>query len=213
VQVGVVVGMAAEARVARGLDWQLAIGGGTTQGAEAAAVSLLTLGCTGLVSCGLAGGLDPALRPGAVIVPSTVLHDRERHPTDPELSRMLGGSTPHTLLSTASIIASAAEKRRLWQQTGAAAADQESGAVARIATIHRLPFAVLRVICDPADCSLPPAALAALDPLGAISIPRVLASIAAHPGQLPALFRLAADAGTARRSLRACVNRIALARA
>lgn len=211
--IGIVVGMAAEARIARRLGWKVAIGGGTAAGAEAAARSLLTQGAASLISCGLAGGLDPTLHPGTIIVANAVLSDDERYSTEPELSRLLQGPTPHLLLSTKSIAATTADKHRLWQQTGAAAVDQESGAVARVASLHDLPFAVLRVICDPADRSLPPAALAALDPHGAISIQRVLASVMRHPGQLPTLMRLAADAAAAQRSLRAQVNRIARSRA
>jgi adenosylhomocysteine nucleosidase len=200
-RVGVVVGLTAEARIARCLGWQVGVGGGTAMGAEKAARALVEQGCTGLVSLGLAGGLDPALRPGALIVPSAVLAGNARYAPDPTLSRSLGGTMPHILLGADAAVASAMEKRRLWQQTGAAAVDLESGPVARVAARHDIPFAVLRAICDPADRTLPPAASAALDTHGGIRVWRVLASIAAHPMQLPSLFALAAEAGAARRSL------------
>lgn len=201
VVVGVVVGLAAEARIARPLGWPVAIGRGTAVGAENAAQRLVNQGARALISFGLAGGLDPALRPGALIVPSAVIAGDERYATDPSLSRMLGGSTPHVMLGADAIVASVAEKRRLRERTGAAAVDLESGAVARVAAMHGVPFAVLRAICDPAESALPPAALAALDTRGGIVIWRVLASIAARPAQLPALLALAADAAAARRSL------------
>ena len=67
--VGIVVGLAAEARIARRLGWKVAIGGGAAAGAEAAARRLIDEGSDALVSFGLAGALDPALRPGALIVP------------------------------------------------------------------------------------------------------------------------------------------------
>jgi adenosylhomocysteine nucleosidase len=206
----VVVGFAAEARMARRLGWQVAIGGGTAAGAEAAARRLVEEGATALISFGLAGGLDPVLRPGALIVPSAVIARDERHATDPDLSRMLGGTTPQHVHGADAIVASVEEKRRLWQRTAAAAVDLESGAVARIAAVHNIPFAVLRAICDPAECALPPAALLALNVRGGIRAWRVLASIAAHPAQLPALLALAADAAAAKRSLVArvkCVGR------
>ena len=72
---GIVVGLAAEARVARPLGWPIAIGGGTVAGAEAAAERLVREGVTALVSFGIAGGLDPALRPGTIVVPQEVLMD------------------------------------------------------------------------------------------------------------------------------------------
>jgi adenosylhomocysteine nucleosidase len=208
VRIGVVVGLATEARIARRLGWAVAIGGGTASGAAAAANRLIEQGCTALVSFGLAGGLDPALRPGALIVASAVITGAVRYATDPDLSHMLGGATPHVMLGADAVVASAAEKRRLCQETGAGAVDLESGAVARAAITRGIPFAVLRAICDPADRALPPAALVALNTHGAIEIWRVLASIVSHPGQLPSLFALAADAAAAKHSLVARVSRI-----
>jgi adenosylhomocysteine nucleosidase len=211
VRIGVVVGLAAEARIARRLGWLVAIGGGTASGAEAAANALVRQGCVGLISFGLAGGLDPALRPGALIVPSVVIAGGKRYTGDPTLSCMLGGATPHLLLGADAVVASVEEKCWQREQTGAAAVDLESGAVARVASTHSIPFAVLRAICDPADHALPPVALAALDTHGGIRAWRVLASIAARPTQLPALLALAADAAAAKRSLTACVKQIAQA--
>jgi adenosylhomocysteine nucleosidase len=209
VRIGVVVGLAAEARIARRIGWPVAIGGGTATGAEAAANALVEQGCIGLISFGLAGGLDPALRPGALVVPSTVLAGDRRYTADADLSRILGGATSHLMLGADTIVASAEEKRRIRQRTGAAAVDLESGAVARVAAAHDIPFAVLRAICDAAESSLPPAALIALDAHGGVRAWRVLAAVLARPLQLPALLALAADAATAKRSLRARIRRLA----
>jgi adenosylhomocysteine nucleosidase len=207
--IGVVVGIAAEARIARRLGWRVAVGGGTAAGADLEAQRLIKDGARALVSFGLAGGLDPALHPGTVIVPSMVVDGELRHPTDPFLSRRLGGTTPHSILASNTAVTSAAEKRRLRDETGAAAVDLESGAVARAAVAHGIPFAALRVTCDPAKRSLPPAALAALDSRGAIGMRRVLTSILLHPAQIPALLMLATDATAARRALLARVRQIA----
>jgi adenosylhomocysteine nucleosidase len=104
-------------------------------------------------------------------------------------------------LSTDAIVATVEEKRRLRQQTGAVAVDMESGAVAWVGSMHGIPFAVLRAICDPANSTLPPAALAAVDAGGAIRIRRLLASIVARPRQLPGVFALATYAAAARQAL------------
>src|SRR6516225_2825676 len=104
--IGVVVGLAAEARIARRIGWQVAIGGGTATGAEAAANALVEQGCIGLISFGLAGGLDPALRPGALVVPSAVLAGDNRYTADADLSHILGGATPHLMLGADVIVAS-----------------------------------------------------------------------------------------------------------
>jgi adenosylhomocysteine nucleosidase len=204
----VVVGLAAEARIAWRLGLPVAIGGGTASGAEAAARRLVLSGATGLISFGLAGGLDPALRAGALLVPTAVLVDGRSVPTDATLSRSLSDGVGGLLLGASDVVASTAAKRALFAATGAVAVDLESGAVARVAAEHGLPFAVLRAICDPAERDLPPAALIALDRHGAIGLARVLGSVLAHPAQVPALLALAADATAARRTLRDAVTRI-----
>lgn len=194
--------MAAEARIARRLGWPVGIG-------SAAADGLIAAGARVLVSFGLAGGLDPALRPGTIVVPTAVLANGECHITDPMLSRLLGGATGHVILGGEAVAATLADKRHLFDATKAAGIDLESAAVARIASSHDMPFAVLRAICDPADRALPPAALAALDATGTIGFARVVGSILRHPGQIPALLVLATDAVAARRSLLARVRQIA----
>lgn len=198
---GIIVGLKAEARVARRLRVPVAIGGGTHAGAHAAAQSLLSQGATALLSFGLAGGLDPKLSAGTVIVPSAVVTETRRYTTDPRLSAALGGPTPDVLLATEHPIATAQAKQHLYATTGCAAADMESGAVAEVAAIAGVPFAVLRAVCDPAGRALPPAALIALDARGAIGLRRIAVSILREPTQLPSLFALARDAARARRTL------------
>jgi adenosylhomocysteine nucleosidase len=196
---GIVTGLAAEARLARPLGLVEA-GGGTPEGAEAAAGRLAARGAAGLISFGLAGGLDPSLRPGAVVVPVDVLEGARRYPTDVALSSRLGGAAG-TLLAAGHVVTEAAAKAALFATTGASAVDLESGAVARVAARHGLPFAVLRAVCDPAGRTLPAAALVALDEGGAIVVLRVALAVLRRPGQIPALIALARDAAAARRAL------------
>jgi adenosylhomocysteine nucleosidase len=206
--VGVVVGMVAEARIARGLGWMVATGGGTAAGAEAATRRLIDAGADALVSFGLAGGLEPGLRPGALIVPCAVIARGVRYRTDPALSERLGGATGQVVLGANAVVAGVAEKRRLYGEVGAAAVDLESGAVARAATARGMPFAVLRAVCDPVERGLPAAALAALDAHGSIGMGRVIASLVVRPGQVAAVLTLARDAAVARRALRRRVSQI-----
>ena len=207
-RIGIVVGLAAEARIARRSGCLIETGGGTPDGARAAARRLLARNVTTLVSFGLAGGLDPLLRPGDVIVPEWVITRDHRIATDPAFNASIGGPTPHALLGADGIAVSVDDKRRAWLTTGCAAVDLESGAVALVAEEAGRPFAVLRAICDPAERDLPPAALAALDRRGAIGLGRVIASVIAHPGQVAALLALARDAAAARRALLTWVGRL-----
>ena len=204
---GVVVGLAAEGRIARRLG-RVAVGGGLPAGAAVAAERLVAAGVSGLLSFGLAGGLDPALRPGDLVIPEAVLLDGIVWSTDAALRRRFGAATAGALLAGTQIVADASAKRALFEATGAVAIDLESGAVAQVARRHGLPFAVLRAVCDPAERNLPPAALAALNAAGAIGLSRVLAAVARRPGQIGELLRLAGDARLARRGLiKACSDR------
>ena len=199
--IGILVGLHAEARIARALG-PVQIGGGLPPGARAATLRLIETGATALLSFGLAGGLDPNLPPGTLVIPAQILHHGQTYPADPALLSWLGGPTTPLLLATDTPIATATAKHTLFTHPGATAVDLESGELASIATAHRLPFAALRVICDPATATLPPAALAALDSSGAIGALRIAASLLRHPTQLPALLRLAADAAAAHATLR-----------
>ncbi|HEY2132632.1 MAG TPA: hypothetical protein VGH36_06620 [Acetobacteraceae bacterium] len=201
-RVGIVVGLVAEARIAGRLGL-VETGGGLPAGARKAAERLVARGATALVSFGLAGGLDPNLQPGHLVIPRAVLEDGVRYRTDRALSDSFGGTNTALMFAGQEIVANSVAKRDLFLATGACAVDLESGAVARVAQRHDLPFAVLRAICDPAGRDLPPAALVALDAGGAIGLLRVLASVAGRPGQIAGLIRLARDAGLARQALMA----------
>jgi adenosylhomocysteine nucleosidase len=203
------VGFAAEAGIARRSGCLVAIGGGTSDGAARAVRRLIDAGATGVISFGLAGGLDPALAAGTLVVADAVIGDGGLWRTDSELSARLGGMTGQSCLGLDRIVVSRAEKQRLGRETGASLVDMESGAVAAVAGAAGVPFAVLRAICDPAERTLPPAALVALDDAGRLTPARLAWSVLTHPGQVIALIALARDAAAARRSLRSRVDRIA----
>ncbi len=106
------------------------------------------------------------------------------------------------LLAGDTVAGTASEKAALRAATGADALDLETGAALRAAHAAGLPFAALRAVCDPAERSLPPVALVALDAQGAIGIAAVLRALAREPGQIAGVLALAADAWAARRALR-----------
>ncbi len=176
-------------------------GGGTPQGAEAAAERLVAGGATALVSFGLAGGLDPALLPGAVIVPAEVMEGGQRYRTNYALCARFGGQAPVRALAAQAILATPEQKVQAYHATYSVIVDLESGAVARVAARHGLPFAAVRAVCDPAGFALPPLALEALDQGGRIGPWRVLRSVLRRPGQIPALIALSGHAAEARASL------------
>ncbi len=181
------VGLQAEAKIARLLTPHVVIG----------APRFVTRPAV-ILSFGLAGGLAPDLRPGTIVIPAAVLSEGVRLAARADL---LGGATHDLMLAEQKIVADPAAKQALWRRTGACAVDLESGPVAEAALAQQIPFVVLRAICDPAERTLPPAAMVALDAGGVIGLGRVLASILAKPGQIAALLALARDAARARRAL------------
>ncbi|WP_158926557.1 hypothetical protein [Acidisphaera sp. S103] len=198
---GFVVGLTAEARVAERFGYPVVVGGGTPEGAADAAYQLVEEGVNALVSFGFAGGLDPALRPGSVIIPSAILSEGHLYAAEPTLADRFGGLTGHRLVAGTLAATDVSTKRQLHAETRAHAIDLESGSVARVALAHGLPFVVVRAISDAADRDLPPAALLAVDRWGRIDLRRVLASLLRQPRQLPGLLGLALDAARARRAL------------
>ncbi len=110
-----------------------------------------------------AGGIDPRLRAGTVVVPEFVI-DAEggSQGTDPEWrDRLLTGIRSGVPISTGAIlhaeeiVASVGEKRILHQRWRAAAVDMESIGVARVARDSVVPWLVVRVVADAADRALP----------------------------------------------------------
>ncbi len=177
--------------------------------AEAGARDLLSRHATALASWGVAGGLEPALRAGAVIVPSAVITaDGRTIPCDEHwrqrLLAVLDGSVPISrgaLAEAAAPVVRPEDKSALHAATGAAAVDMESGAVARVAADHGVPWLAVRAVLDPALWRLPAVAATAIGPDGRLD-PGFAARLAAAPRQWPDLLRLAAAQLSAGRSMR-----------
>src|SRR5437868_494957 len=156
----VVTGLAFEARVAAGL------GVATICGSSAVIATGLSeaiaRGCRGIVSFGIAGGLTPDLVPGVCIVARNIVNDNRRLPAHPQWSKRLLQLVPGALeadIAAVSVpVSTPYEKRELARTTGAMVVDMESGIAADMAARHDLPFAALRVVADPHDRALPPAA-------------------------------------------------------
>ncbi|GAB6967307.1 purine phosphorylase [Komagataeibacter kakiaceti JCM 25156] len=207
-RLGIVVGMEAEASLIRPFlpHARIGLSGATLSGARQAVLDLLEGGVDALLSFGLAAGLDPALPPGTVVIPRHVMVNGERLAAAPSLLAWLGAERPDVtggdLLHSDVIVTAARRKTDLFSQTGCVALDMESGVVAEMASMRKVPFAALRVICDPADRTLPPAAVVALRPDGSLAVGALIRSILCDPLQIPALIRVGRDAGQARTAAR-----------
>jgi adenosylhomocysteine nucleosidase len=182
------------------------MGGGA---AAAGARSLIESGATALVSWGMAGGLDPTLAAGAVLLPDEIVGpDGKAEPTSPQWrDRLVAAIAGHMrvtggrLLTSPRAIGSVADKADLFRATGAAAVDMESLAVAQIARKAQLPFMAVRVIVDSASDTLPTVVTAAADQAGHLQIWRLIGGLALAPTELAPLIRLARRYRVANRTL------------
>ena len=201
--IGFIVGLRAEARLLGPLGSRVLVevGGATVAGTRAAVSRLILAGASHLVSLGLAGGLEPGLRAGDVVVPSRIVAFGKDYLPDLSLCARLGGVTAGGLLHSDVMVATVAGKQALYAESFCVALDMESGIMAHAAAEAGLPFAALRAICDPASRSLPPAARVALKPDGGIALAPLLNSLLRGPRQMPALVGLARDAAAARQAL------------
>ena len=204
-----VTGMVREARIVKGERVVSLIGGGDARGLKKQLDTVLPeKGVSGVISIGIAGGLSPDLRPGNVVIGSEVVTGSERYETNPDwlqrLWRAIPRSKPGTVAGSDTVITQRPAKTALYERTGAVTVDMESHIASRAAHQYKKPFAVLRVVCDPSDRTLPPAALVAMKPDGSIDAQAILRSVMAHPQQIPSLFYLARDSAAAFRSLLRC---------
>jgi hypothetical protein len=113
------------------------------------------------------------------------------------------GTIVGAVLGVGQPLALAGDKAAAFAATGAVITDMESGGVAEVAAAHGIPFAVLRVVADAAETTLPPAAIAGFGPNG-VAVGAVLRELAWRPSQLPALVALAWRTAAAMRALRSC---------
>jgi hopanoid-associated phosphorylase len=183
------------------LLWQCGMG---AERAQQAARSLLDAGATALLSWGMAGGLDPALRPGDVVLPATVVPspgvglevDAAWHM---RLCKCLAGSNINTgpLIQSLRVVAEPADKAELFQSTGAIAVDMESAAIAQVCKDAGKSFMAIRAVADPAGRSIPAAVITAMDVNGRVSLAKLGQVVLRTPRLLTTLLQLRTDSRAA----------------
>ena len=201
---GIVTGMASEARLF-GADALTVSAGGDPHATRDGIANLIARGADHLVSFGIAGALDPSLKPGDLIIASAVRCEGERLAVDQkwlvQLTTHLPGARVADVVGSTRIATTAADKAMLHRDTGAACVDQESHWVAEAAHADRLPFVVIRAIADRAGDTLPPAVLVGLDKNGNPQTGAVIRALLRDPIQLPGLIRVALQTNRALKSL------------
>ena len=203
-----VCGLRSEARLFHSDDIVAVIGGGNGSALAAKLDWVLQGGAAGVVSIGLAAGLQKGRKAGDCVIASDVVAGSERFSVDSAWLQIMLEKFPPAwsgrVAGTDRILGDAQAKAALAAESKALAADMESHIAVRAAQAHDIPFAVIRVISDDAAHALPAAALNAMTPGGSIDIMRVLGSLMGRPSQLGAMIKTASDAGKAMRTLLRC---------
>jgi adenosylhomocysteine nucleosidase len=190
-----VTGLAAEARIARRAGFPVVVGAGDRRH-TAARVAAAMADAQCLVSFGIAGALSDALRPGDLVLSAEVVSGDGCWRADDAWYRRLAdlaavlGAAAAPVFGSGEILATPADKARARSRFSAVAVDLESAIVARAAAAAGIPFAVLRAIADPANRTLPPAAIIPLGVGGKPDLGRILRSLRHRPRQAAALLGL-----------------------
>lgn len=152
-----------------------------------------------LIAAGFCGALAPDLAVGDLVGAVEVVDEASgrRHRGDPALVARLPGR-PVVLTSARRVARDAGQRAQLEGD----AVDLESAALADVAASAGIPFAALRAVTDTVGHRMPDLE-PCLDGRGRLRPGACAAHLLRHPGELPALLRLAPAAMRAGRSLRA----------
>jgi hopanoid-associated phosphorylase len=207
----IVTGLPQETRVAAGPGVTVICSGSDPQQLRRRLRACDPAALRSVVSFGIAGGLDPSLNPGDVVIATEVVAGDSRWTASMSALELaattaLGSRrvTRGVLAGSERIIFTTEGKAQLRRSTGAAAVDMESHIAADYASTHGLPFGALRAVADPATRALPAVGLDAINPDGQIDVWKVLRGVARHPHAIPDLLRVARDFNRALAGLRGC---------
>jgi hopanoid-associated phosphorylase len=207
----IVTGLKQEARIAAGPGLTVICSSSNPVQLREMMVSFDPASIRGIVSFGVAGGLNPSLKSGDIVVATEIVAAHERWTTAPALTENLVAvpikrrrTVPGVLAGVEEVVTGQVGKAALRATTGADAVDMESHIAARYAAENGLPFAAVRVISDPAHRALPKLTMDAIKPNGNVDMWKVMRGIARNPKTIPALISTGRDFSRALRSLRGC---------
>ncbi|MBT5708597.1 hypothetical protein N8737_00730 [Verrucomicrobia bacterium] len=135
-----------------------------------------------IISAGFAGGLNPAIKTGEVLIERTQNHSFS--PTFNSCDAING-----TFLCVERIADKAKEKGQLWKDSNKDAVEMESGVIHKIAHENHIPCLTIRVISDAADEDLPIDFNRLMTADMRIHFPKLLWTLARQPSTIPKLIR------------------------
>lgn len=215
-----VTGLAKEMRLAEGPGLMAIASGGDANRLRRRLSDRVAPGCRAVLSFGIAGGLDPSLSAGDIVIATGVIANGARWAAHPALADQLAASLAAggvkskraDIAGVDAPLLTPSDKSATRLATGAAAVDMESHVACEFAARHGLMFAALRIICDPATRSIPAGVANALTPDGEVDTFAVLADLLKRPTQIAALPRLANEARASFRVLSRCRDLLGIGR-
>ena len=208
---GILCGIESEAALARKIGGvQIACAGARPQKARWLARELVKKGITRLLSFGIAGGLEPGLPIGSMVIGTNVLSVDGVTACDASWINNLTQKLPEAhcgaVWGSEFLIATARDKRSVYEKSRCLIVDMESQCAAQIAAEAQIPLAVLRVVCDASDMDVPPLVMEAIAEDGRINVLRALKSLFRHPSQIPNLYKVGRGTSKALKVLGLSVN-------
>jgi adenosylhomocysteine nucleosidase len=203
---GILCGLASEAAIAKKISRaEVGCAAARPQKARWLARELVKKGVTRLMSFGLAGGLEPGLPIGTMVLGTQVVSRDGLWTCDPawldDLSQKLPTAHCGGVWGSEILIPTPADKRALYEKSRCLIVDMESQCAAQIAAEANIPLAVVRAVCDDATVDLPPVVMPAIKEDGSTDYKHVLLHVLRHPTQIPALIHVGWSMNKAIRAL------------
>jgi hopanoid-associated phosphorylase len=208
----VVVGILKEARIARGRNVSLIVSATRTEQLSAALRAQNFEKVRAVISFGVAGGLNPDLQPGDIVIPKAIVDGEKIWYTDTALSTHFTEQLQKKsrivhrgiLAGSNEVLMTPEAKAQLRTQTHADIVDMESHIAAEFAEKNNIPFVAIRAVSDPATRALPPAAANAVTKRGGVNIVSIIAHLLREPRQLFSLLNAGRDSSQAFKTLEQC---------
>ena len=158
-----------------------------------------------VLTCGFAGGLNPALALGTVLFD----HDFDVGVAEP-LTEL--GALPARFHCSKRVAITAEEKRALWESTGADAVEMESSVIRNLCREWKIPSATVRVISDTAHDDLPLDFNALMTSDDRIHFGKLGLALLASPRKIPQLIAFQRQTIIAARELGRVLSELFIAR-
>jgi adenosylhomocysteine nucleosidase len=154
-----------------------------------------------VITAGFAGGLNPALKFGAVV------YDEDFNAGfGTELEQ--AGAVKATFHCHRRVAITGAEKAQLWKSTGADVVEMESSVIRTICREKNIPSATIRVISDDAGQDLPLDFNEMMTPEDRIHYPKLIWAVLSNPGKIGKLMEFQRQTVAASQQLGSVLGRL-----